>query len=223
MRDSFKRIVISSIIAAVASIAGGQVLAKEGDILVRLRTIGLFPLDDSTGIGPDLLTTGLSPSDAVVPEVDFTYMATDNIGVELIVASSQHRIRATGALSSLGKIADVWLLPPTLLAQYHFLPNGSIRPYVGAGLNVTFAYLEKTHGSLKNALGQSTTVSIGNSVGWAVQGGVDIQLTDDVFLNLDIKYIDLDVDVKIRTGATTRTADVNINPLVIGIGIGMRF
>ena len=32
---------------------------------------------------------------------------------------------------------SVKALPPTLMLQYHFIPNGTIRPYAGVGLNYT--------------------------------------------------------------------------------------
>ncbi len=59
----------------------------------------------------------------------FTYMATDNIGVELLAATPfRHKIgtRATG------DIATVHHLPPTLMAQWYFGDASSkFRPYVG--------------------------------------------------------------------------------------------
>lgn len=65
----------------------------------------------------------------------FTYMATDNIGVELLAATPfRHKIgtRATG------DIATVHHLPPTLMAQWYFGDASSkFRPYVGAGINYT--------------------------------------------------------------------------------------
>lgn len=223
MRNPVQRSVVGFLATVMAGTAWGSAAAKEGDILLRLRAIGIVPIDSSEGIQPDLVTTGLSPGNAVVPELDVTYMVLDNFGVELIAATSHHDIKATGALSNLGNVGEAWLLPPTLLAQYHFIPDGPVRPYVGAGLNVTFTYGEQAQGSLKTALGQSTKLELGNSVGWAAQAGVDIQLTDDIFLNLDVKYIDIDIDAKITTGAVTRTDTVHIDPVIIGIGIGMRF
>jgi len=37
-----------------------------------------LPTGESGGISPDLLTSGLDPQPAAVPELDFRYMATDN-------------------------------------------------------------------------------------------------------------------------------------------------
>lgn len=203
--------------------SGAALALEAGDILVRLRGIAVLPTADSDGIRPDLTTSGLEAQPMGVPELDFTYMATKNIGVELILATSPHNLDVTGALSSLNKGAEVWLLPPTLLLQYHFMPDNKIRPYIGAGINYTITYGESASNSLEGALGGSTKVSAGNSLGWAVQAGVDYDIDEHWFLNLDIKYISIGVDATISTGGTSRRTDLDINPIIVGLGFGYRF
>lgn len=210
-----------SLAAAVAS-AAPAAAAEAGDWLVRLRAIGVVPTDESNGISPDLTTGRLEAQPAVVPELDFTYMATENIGLELILATTPHDVEGKGSISGLGKVADSWLLPPTLLVQWHFLPNSRFNPYVGAGINYTITYGEDATQSLEAALGGPTKVELGNSVGWAVQAGMDVSLDDRWFLNIDAKYIDMSVDARIKTGGTTRKSDVDINPVILGAGIGYR-
>ena len=63
-----------------------------------------------------------------------------------------------------------------------------------------------------------------DSFGWAVQAGADIDLTPKIFLNLDIKYIDMNTNATLNTAAIgVQTVKVNINPIVAGIGLGFRF
>ena len=215
----------AAVFGGVAMDAAPALALEAGDILVRLRGIGVIPTANSDGIQPDLTTSGLEAQPIGVPELDFTYMVTDNIGLELILATSPHDLDFTGVQSGIGKGGTVWLLPPTLLVQYHFMADQSIRPYVGAGVNLTIAYGEDASQSLVNALGGPTNLKADNSIGWAVQAGVDIDLDDRWFFNLDIKYIDIGVDVAITTPATstTRTTTLDINPIIVGAGIGYRF
>ena len=194
----------------------------QGDWLVRLRGIGVIPTDEGNGIAPDLLNSSLEPQNAIVPEIDITYMATSNIGVELILATSPHDLDGTGGIAALGKAAETMLLPPTLLLQYHFDTGTGFRPYLGAGLNYTITYLENADRSLEAVLGP-TTVSADNSLGWAVQAGVDYHINERWFINFDVKYIDIGVDVELNSAGTVRTLDVDINPVVVGIGFGYRF
>jgi outer membrane protein len=155
------------LLAALISSAGPSAALEAGDWLLRGRLIGILPTGDGSGIQSDLTTTSLEAENVIVPELDVTYMVTDNIGLELIAATSPHKIDAEGALAGLGTVADIWLLPPTLLAQYHFMPKSDIRPYVGAGVNFTVTYGEHATGSLEGALGP-TDVNLGNSLGFAL-------------------------------------------------------
>lgn len=219
-----KTLVITLIITLTTSIMGMSrpVLAEAGDIIVRLRGIGIFPTEESGGISPDLLTSRLEAQAAYVPEIDITYMFTNNIGVELIAATASHDIDAKGAISGLGEVAEARLLPPTLTLQYHFTSFGTFKPYIGAGINVTFIFNEDSTSTLDDALG-ATKVSADNSVGYALQAGVDIPIGERTHFNIDIKYIDLDSDVTLTSGGITRTTRLEINPVIVGVGIGYRF
>lgn len=63
-----------------------------------------------------------------------------------------------------------------------------------------------------------------DSFGWALQAGFDVDLSRKVFLNLDVKYIDIDTTARLATTAAgIQTVDVSIDPLVVGVGLGMRF
>jgi len=208
--------------AAAFLLAGPAAALEAGDWLIRVRAIGVLPTDDSGGIKPDLLGAGIEAQPAAMPELDITYMATDQIGLELILATTPHDADGKGAIAGLGKVADAWLLPPTLLVQWHFIPGGSFHPYVGAGINWTITYGESASGSLKAALGP-TQVHMGNSVGFALQAGADYDINDRWFVNFDVKYIDLDVDTKLVSGAVTRRTNLEINPVIVGFGVGYRF
>lgn len=212
--------------AAAATIAAGlatPAYAEQGDWLVRLRGIYVAPQDDSGPVLPAVPTGSVTVEDAIVPELDFTYFFTNNIAAELILATSPHDISGAGALSGLNEIADTMALPPTLTLQYHFMPNAKIRPYVGAGVNWTIFYSEDSEASLDTALGGATDVSLDDSFGWAVQAGIDFDITERVFLNIDVKYIDIDTTATLDTAGSINTVDVQIDPIVAGIGFGMRF
>lgn len=214
------------IVAAAVVAAFGAMLspaaAAQGDWLMRLRGIWVGPQDESSAVLPSFPAGSVSVRDAFVPELDFTYFLSDHIGAELILATSPHDISGAAALAGLGKIADTMALPPTLTLQYHFIPSGKFRPYVGFGVNWTVFYSEDASSALTTAIGP-TRVSLDDSFGWAAQAGADIDLSKRFFLNIDVKYIDIDTTATLRTGALVNTVDVDIDPLVVGVGIGFRF
>jgi outer membrane protein len=141
-----------------------------------------------------------------------TYMFASNWGVELLAALPfTHGINLNGASA----VAETDLLPPTLSAQYHFNPNGRVRPYVGAGLNYTIFFDERTWGALQGA-----KLALDPSFGPAAQFGVDIDVITGWFVNLDVRWFDIDTDAKVD-GAAIGT--VEIDPYAFGLSIGHRF
>ena len=207
---------------ALLALATTPAAAEQGDWLVRLRGIIVAPTEESTGVQPTFPTGTVSVDNAIVPELDFTYFLTNNIGAELILATTPHDISGEGALAGLGEIADTMVLPPTLTLQYHFNPAGKIRPYAGVGVNWTIFYNEDTKAALNDAIG-ATTIDLENSVGVAYQVGVDFDLNERFFMNFDVKYIQIDTTATLNTGGLINTVDVDLDPIVAGIGFGMRF
>ena len=102
------------------------------------------------------------------------------------------------------------------------MPRSTVRPYVGAGINYTIFWNEKASPALEAAVGR-TRVHMKDSVGWAAQAGIDIDLSRKVFLNLDVKYIDIDTTARLDTAAAgTQRVRLNVDPLVFGVGLGLR-
>lgn len=197
----------AAFLAAPASAAGSPDSGiYAGDWLVRLRAIEIAP--DARGNGT-LGAIGADVNNAIVPEFDFTYMATNNIGVELILGTSRNQVT-----SNIGALGGVGVLPPTLLLQYHFNNAGRVRPYVGAGINYTLFYNNGLH-----AGGQSVSID-NHSWGPALQFGIDFQVTKRIFVNADIKKIWMRTDASL---GGTPIGTLHIDPLVVGLGVGMKF
>ena len=198
-----------------------------GDWLVKGRIANVDP-DDSSGpvfIGADPVAgSGVKVDDALTLDISIAYVFAPNWAVELLLdITSKHDISATGPdLGLLGKIAEVRPLPPSLLLQYHFLPDSKVRPYVGAGINYTNFVSENTSRSLDDALGGSSDISLDDSLGLALQAGIELDVSENWFLTLDLKWIDLDTTAKINSPAGRVTVDVEIDPFVYGLGVGTR-
>jgi outer membrane protein len=224
-----------SLLAVVVSLSSASLFALDtGNWLIRGRAISIRPAASSEDIFSSKLNstvpnTGLDVDDAWSLDIDFTYMFAKNWGAELLLdTSSKHKILGKGsALAPLGNIAETRVLPPALILQYHFAPDQKIRPYAGLGLNYTYFFDEKSTTSLDNAFNGGQTISnlkLDSSTGLVGQLGVDYDLGNNLFFNVDVKYM------RIGTTATFTTQDlgnvntnVDVNPWVFGIGIGKRF
>jgi outer membrane protein len=141
-----------------------------------------------------------------------TYLFAPNWGVEVLAAMPfAHDINLNGG----GKVAETKHLPPTLSLQYHFNPNGTWRPYAGAGLNYTVFFDEKTVGALAGS-----KLELDPSWGMAAQLGLDVELGSDWFANVDARWFDIDSDAKLNG---TDLGTVEIDPYAFGLAIGRRF
>jgi len=107
-------------------------------------------------------------------------------------------------------------LPPTLTLQWHFNPEGTFRPYVGAGINYTL--LSNDNLSVPTGTGLHLE---NDSFGAAVQAGIDYKLSKSLYLNFDVKKVYIRSDVTDDTGA--KLSRVEVDPVLVGIGIGYRF
>jgi outer membrane protein len=205
---------VSFVITAVAMMLSSQANAvSQGDWLMRFGAVSVNPNDSSGQVGA-ISGSSVSVSSSQGIFLNLTYMLRDNIGLEVLAATPfSHDIDATGSIAGLGKIAEVKQLPPTVSLQYHFAPKNDFRPYVGAGINYTTFFNEKTTGSTV------TSISLDDSWGLAAQAGFDMDINKDWFFNADLRYI------KIKTTATTNVGkvDVTIDPWVISVGVGMHF
>lgn len=184
--------------------------------MVRARALNIHPANKSDAV-PALAV----PTDAIrvnsrwVPELDITYFFGKELAAELVLAFTKLDAKVTSSAVGAFDAGSFKALPPTLTMQWHFLSDGPIRPYLGGGLNYT---------RLSNvALGNTVTGPLElerDSVGPALQAGVDFDLGGLWSLNLDVKKVWIRTDLK-SGGATLST--LKVDPWLLGVGLGYRF
>ncbi len=155
----------------------------------------------------------VSISTSLVPELDISYFFTKNIAVELILGVTPHNVKGAGALAG-ARIGSAWLLPPTLMLQYHFTELGAFKPYVGVGVNYTVFFNEKAKGGF-------TSFDLKDTFGLALQAGFDYMIDQHWGLNFDVKKIFLEPKVKVNAGLVT--GKVKIDPWLFGAGVTYKF
>ena len=196
-----KQVLASAVLAACAFGAMAQSLG-ETPWMVRARAVYLDSVNgDNTGLG-------LTVNNKTIPEVDISYFFNKNIAAELILTVPQrHTVYSKG--SSIGTFKH---LPPTLTVQYHFTDLPGVKPYMGAGINYTRI-------SQVNLLGGAADLE-NDSIGGALQVGVDIPLDKKFSVNFDLKKVYIRSDV-FSGGSNAGT--FRIDPVLLGVGVGYRF
>ncbi len=191
--------------------------AAQENWMVRVRALYLDPANKSDPI-PSLgvPADAIEVSDKTFPEVDFSYFFSKNLAAELVLTYPQkHDVTVTQSVLGSVNIGTFKHLPPTLTLQYHFIPDGTIRPYVGAGINLTIL------SDVNLEIPTVGKLDLENySVGGALQAGLDWKLDKNLYLNFDVKQVWIESDVLLG-GA--KVSKVKVDPLLWSVGLGWRF
>ena len=229
MSNLSKTLVAVGALGLATAITVPAAQAEQGDWLLKGGATMISPKSDNLKLGdvdvPDVglvTNASLDVKDATSFGFTVTYMFADNWAVELLAAVPfKHDIKLSFDFegeSLSAKIGETKHLPPTLSLQYHFIPNQMFSPYVGVGANWTIFSSEKLDPSL------GAKLSLSDSFGVAAQLGADINFSEQWFVNIDIRYVQIETDAKISDEESTeKIGTVKVNPMAYSIMLGYRF
>ena len=193
-----------AVVAALLWSPSAAASVEQGDWLLRVGAHSVNPKSDNHSV--------VEVESATMATFNFTYFFRDAWAVEVLAALPfEHDIELVGG----GRVASTKHLPPTVSVQYHFNTSGRVKPYVGVGLNVTEFFQEDTTGALAGV-----DLELDRSFGLAAQVGVDIDLNENWFVNVDARYFDIDTDADLNG---TSIGTVEIDPWAVGLSVGMKF
>ena len=210
-----KTLLLSCLLAAVGMCSAPVLAQSKGDWTLGLGVHQVNPKSDNGALDGSALELGRLPVDVdsdVKPTFTGEYFIADNLGIEVLAALPfKHQISIDGV----GVVGETKHLPPVVSLQYHFNSAGKVSPFVGAGLNYTVFFSQKTRGALAGA-----DLDLDNSWGLAAHAGLDFKVGERGALRVDIRWADIDTEVKVN-GANLGT--VNIDPLVYGAAYVRKF
>lgn len=158
----------------------------------------------------ELATGAVSASDEMTGGLTLEYFFTPNFSTELVAAVSHVDIKVGGATAG-----SAWLLPPSLYVKYHPMPQWKISPYVGVGVDWVYAWDEELSG-----LGAD--LDIEDSIGWAAKVGADIKITENLFMNVDVMYLNNETEMNIDA-LNISGADLDLKVWSYNVGMKYRF
>jgi len=225
---------LGTAVALSAGVMSLPAVAYEpGDMLVRFGAVHVAPNESSDTLLIDGSSSVFPKSEATVGGdtqfgISFTYLINQHVGVEILGATPfKHEVKVKGLGGGLdGKLADVKHLPPTVSLQYYPMGAGSKwQPYVGLGLNHTFFFDEKLT-SERKAQGFDN-LKLKSSTGLTGQVGIDVALTERLFVNATAWYMGIDttatVDGPSALSVKQTKVKVQIDPMVYMLGLGVKF
>ena len=167
-------------------------------------------------------------------------MFANHLGLGVLGATPfKHNIKGGGDVSGDLKLGETKHLPPTITLQYFPLDSGSkFQPYAGVGVNYTTFFEEKTSADLDSTVAAaystlpiaSAELELDDSVGVAVEVGMDYMLSENFGLNAAIWWADINTDAKVKVYdgagaylAETDEFEVEIDPMVYMVGFTYKF
>ncbi|MDH1065594.1 OmpW family outer membrane protein [Pseudomonas sp. GD03985] len=227
-----KKTLLASSLIALALAAPLAQAHKAGDIIVRAGAVTVDPHESSSDIWVGALGTDVAGTKATLDSntqlgLNFAYMITDNIGIELLAATPfSHDVGVKGMPGPYaglnGKLGELKHLPPTLSVVYYPLDSSSaFQPYVGAGLNYTWFFDTKLSSAAEDK--GFSGFDLDDSWGLAGLVGLDYMLTDNLLLNAQVRYVDIDTKGTTSFGGREVEVDVDVDPFVYMVGLGYKF
>lgn len=222
---------------AAATALSTPAMAGSVDGKLQVKVLGTAVLPDGgidkiksidTGLAATLAGMGVTDpdtraSDNVVPTLAVEYFFSKNVSIETICCFTQHHVNGAADLAGTNLVNHVLILPATLTAKYHLAGMGPIKPYVGAG-PALFIVFDENPGATAQALGVDK-VKMSNSLGLALQGGVDIALGSNGYgISLDAKKYFIKPTASFYAGgAKVLETRHDLDPWVISAGLSYRF
>ena len=196
---------LAAVFVVSATFSSAAVAVEKGDMMLRFGWANVSPKSNNHAI--------VSVDSANSLAINFSYMLTSNVAVEVLAAYPfEHDIRLKGGGGVVGSAEH---LPPTVSVQWHFMPQEMFKPYVGLGLNYTAFFSEKTSGALDGA-----RLGLDSSFGLAAEVGADFMISENWFLNVSARYIDIESKARLNGDGI---GDVNIDPYVYSVTAGFTF
>ena len=147
------------------------------------------------------------------PALNLTYFFTENIAAQTVLAVPWARVdlQAGGKTQ---KLTDQYVLPLSLIGQYHFFSKEMVSPFVGAGLTYAKFWEDQSH--------IGSHVEVDDTWGGLINFGLNFKIPDSRWVAvLDVKKWWL-YPTNTHIGGNEND-NLTVNPWFFGVGIGYNF
>lgn len=145
----------------------------------------------------------------------------NRVSTELAIA----QIKTSVELQARGREANLvprnsTIMPVTGTLQYHFAPDAMIDPYIGAG--AVYTIIGNMNDTEEDDLSVDEIES--GKVGYLINAGLSVELTEQFGLILDAKYVPSGGNARATLNDAAGTqADIKFSPIIVSLGFSYRF
>lgn len=211
------------VFAIGATAVAPPALAAPGDMLIKARA----SVSETMSSRPVAVTVGdqvaeIKPHRAVGGEVSLAYFVTDRVALEAGFGLRHYELRDGLART----FVNAGMVVPTVSLQYHLMPGGRLRPYIGAGGAYSGFYsVELAEGftDRQNPPSEPYQADIRGSFQPMAQAGLDYDLNAKLYLNVEAKFIAGKTRFTLLQSGSRQSASLRSDTVSVAVGVGTRF
>lgn len=190
------------------------------DLLVDLE--GVHRTGSDTSFSPGTIRFEPSFNNGGGLGVGLNFYFSDRVSLEAKVAGMESRtnIRIVGQDSvQIFNLGHAQMYPVSAVLQWHPLPHGALRPYIGAGAVHTI--LHNINRNIPSS--PATGVKFRDPTGLVVDGGLELSLGRKWSLYGDARYVPLETKSRATFVGANSTTEISVRPLLVSTGIAYHF
>ncbi|GBU15088.1 outer membrane protein W [Polaromonas sp.] len=222
------------LLSLLASCASAPALAQQTTLKVGISQIR--PNSSSGEFSGPFTPSGISLDvhDKSTAFFSITQNIDENWGVELALGyPPTHDVALTinndslppSAQALAGQVgARIRQVAPTVFLNYTFLEKTSAwRPFIGLGLNYTRFDQTSSTAAGNQINGGPTSISMEDSFGLALQGGISYQINPEWSLSATLATARVKSKITTNTLGIERSTDIKFRPTVMTVALGYSF
>jgi outer membrane protein len=209
--------VVAAFMLVVSQVSFAQDMKGRLGIGARVSYVN-FSDDDYTVYG---VKVDVEPDESTMYGGNLTYFIQDYLSLELSVDYTETDVDLE-ALGLSGDAGDFESIPVLLSLRAHLSTNTKVSPYLLFGIGYLFNDIDQNDSTIEYIYGSGAKIDVDDSFAFHVGGGVEVFVTENVALNLDLKYIFTKVEADVNV-AGFKDEDIDMDSFVAGLGIKFYF
>ena len=209
--------VVAALMLVVSQVSFAQDMEGRLGLGARVSYVN-FTDDDYTVYG---VKVDVEPDESIMYGVNLTYFIQNYLSLELSVDYTETDVDLK-ALGLSGDAGDFESIPVLLSLRAHLDTNTKVSPYLLVGVGYFFNDIDQNDSTIEFIYGPGADVDLDDSFGFHVGGGVEVFVSENVAVNLDLKYICTEVEADVNVAGFT-DEDLDMDSFVAGLGIKYYF